>query len=219
MTARSGRRPPPRLPRATPPPPIRPAAAGPGGSSPGCSSWRGWGWAGPGMPGCCRSLDLLPAGWRDRDAEIAWMADWAERSDAACRHVQPAPASDESGGLALAGFARGADAFTGLRGAFAEAHGPPPDLEVTRVSEPQCATLDFLSGLDLPFAPEPPLVLRLTPPAEAGDEPRRPARRGRGQQVALLLIDPSGRLQNLSAARRSRNRGLFPAPPPPARHG
>ncbi|MFB9151311.1 serine/threonine-protein kinase [Roseovarius ramblicola] len=135
----------------------------------------------------------------DRAAEIAWMSDRAARGGPPCRRVQPAPSPDDSGGLALEGFAARADAFTGLRGAFAEAHGRPPAIDLARVSEPQCAALDFLSRLDLPFAPRPPLVLRLTPPTEAGDSPAGQLDGAAGQQVALLLIDPAGRLQNLSA--------------------
>jgi len=141
----------------------------------------------------------LPAGG-DRAAEIAWMSDRAASGGPPCRHVQPAPTPDESGGLALDGFAARADAFTGLSGAFAEAHGRPPALDIARVSEAECAALDFLAGLELPFAPEPPLVLRLIPPARAGDDPAGQLDGAAGQQVALLLIDPAGRLQNLSSA-------------------
>lgn len=155
------------------------------------AAWYGGLLAVPGLP--------LPGG-ADRDAEIAWMSANAARGEADCRHVQPLPDPAGNGGLALAGFATGPEAFTGLRGAFAEAHGRAPDLAVTRVTPPQCAALDFLARLDLPFAPEPPLVLRLPPPPKAGDAPAGQLDGAAGQQVALLLIDPTGRLQNLSAA-------------------
>jgi serine/threonine protein kinase len=145
----------------------------------------------PGLP--------LPGGG-DREAEIAWMADWSGRGEAACRHVEPVPGTDARGRLALAGFAVQAEAFTGLRGAFAEAHGRPPALDLARVSEQQCAALDFLAGLGLPFATEPPLVLRMTPPGDAGDGPAGQLDGAAGQAIALLLIDPEGRLQNLSSA-------------------
>ena len=68
------------------------------------------------------------------------------------------------------------------------------------MTQPQCAALDFLAGLGLPFAPEPPLTLHLTPPAEAGDSPAGQLDGAAGHEIALLLIDPAGRLQNLSAS-------------------
>lgn len=97
-----------------------------------------------------------PARPRHRTAEIDWMSERAARNQADCRHVQPAPGPDEAGGPAFADLAADADAFTGLRGTFAEVHGRPPALEIARISEQQCAAIDFLARPGLPFAPKPP---------------------------------------------------------------
>jgi hypothetical protein len=66
------------------------------------------------------------------------------------------------------------------------------------VTDAQCDALDFLARAVQPFAPGPALALDL-PDAAGGDVQGRITGHGT-DTVALLLIDPAGRVQNLSSA-------------------
>ncbi len=144
---------------------------------------------------------LAPSDTSSPEEERAWLADWAARDTTTCRHLQPDGAPGATAGAqthALAGFATGASAFEPLGTGFAEAYGRAPDLRMTPVTDAQCEALDFLARAVQPFAPGPALVLELSGTA-AGDAQGRITGRGT-DTVALLLVDPAGRVQNLTSA-------------------
>jgi serine/threonine protein kinase len=143
---------------------------------------------------------LAPPQTSSPEEERAWLADWAARDTTPCRHLQPDGAPGATRG-ALAGFATGATgatAFEALGAGFAGTHGRAPDLRMIPVTDAQCDALDFLARAVQPFAPGPALALDL-PDAAGGDAQGRITGRGT-DTVALLLIDPAGRVQNLSSA-------------------
>jgi len=142
----------------------------------------------------------LPGGTPDPAAQRAWLASRTDaQADGPCRYLQPAPGptSGPTSGdsVAVTGFARSPEGFADLRAAFAEAHDTPLDLRVTTVSEAQCPTLDFLSELGPAFTEGPALSLRMT---GTGDDPQGRLDGQADESVALLLIDPAGRVQNIT---------------------
>ena len=143
----------------------------------------------------------LPGAAPDLAAQRAWLESrMGAQEGGTCRHLQPDPGqtagSTVADSVAVAGFARGPDGFSDLRTAFAEAHDTPLDLRVTPVSEAQCTALDFLSGLAPAFGADPALSLRMT---GTGDDPQGRLSGQAEEAVALLLIDPAGRVQNVTA--------------------
>jgi serine/threonine protein kinase len=193
------------------PPPVSTPPAGEAATGTGRGGWLvaglavaalalGGAWYAGVLPG------LAPPGTSSPEEERAWLADWAARDTTPCRHLQPDGTPGATTG-ALAGFAAGAAGATGATGAtafealgagFAEAHGRAPDLRMIPVTDAQCDALDFLARAVQPFAPGPALALDL-PDAAGGDAQGRITGRGT-DTVALLLIDPAGRVQNLSSA-------------------
>ncbi|HKL69587.1 serine/threonine-protein kinase [Salibaculum sp.] len=149
----------------------------------------------------------------DPAAQRDWLEARFDTYTGDCRHLQPAasvPAGTE--GLPIQGFALQNAAFDGLRADFAAALGTDPALAVTSVPEAQCATLDFVAGAAQPFAAgTAPSVL----PAQ-DSLPVDAALEGRLSgidegAVALLLIGPTGRLQNVTGEMGAD--GVFSLPP------
>jgi len=142
----------------------------------------------------------LPGSAPDLAAQRAWLASrTGAQTGGTCRYLQPDPGptsgAPSGDSVPVAGFARSPEGFADLRTTFAEAHGAPLDLQVTEVSEAQCSALDFLSGLGPAITEGPALSLRVT---GSGDDPEGRLNGQTGEAVALLLIDPAGRVQNIT---------------------
>ena len=130
--------------------------------------------------------------------------DWLDRhllagaGQSSCRHVQlRAPSDPAAQAIAMAGFAADPAVFAELRTAFATANGQPADLVEHRVNDRQCAILDFLATV------RPPLITTSAPlrlSATVGPDGDLTGEIGGSadEQLTLMLLDPAGRLQNLS---------------------
>jgi serine/threonine-protein kinase len=149
----------------------------------------------------------------DPDAQRAWLEDRFATYTGECRHLQPAasaPAGTE--GLPLRGFARQAAAFEGLRADFTAEFDADPALAVTAVTEAQCATLDFVAKAAQPFAAGPLPSLLPARDSLPADGPLEGTLAAAGEgAVALLLIGPTGRLQNVTG--EMVESGAFSVPP------
>ena len=145
------------------------------------------------LPARATLVSLTGLGGPDLDTQRAWVAERAAVHTGDCRYLQPAVGMEEGAGLRMRGFARQTPAFDALRSAFEEAHDTTLRLRTAEVAPAQCAALDFLAGLSLPLVPDQALALA---PDEAAPGGRLT---GRGSDaVALLLVDPGGRVQNVT---------------------
>ena len=149
----------------------------------------------------------------DPAAQRAWLEDRFASYTGECRYLQPAtsaPAGTE--GLPLQGFARQDAAFEALRADFAAEFDADPALAVTAVTEAQCATLDFVAKAARPFAAGPIPSLLPAQDSLSADGPLEGTLSAAGEgAVALLLIGPTGRLQNVTGAMV--DSGDFSVPP------
>ena len=134
-------------------------------------------------------------------AQSAWLAERHSAYIGSCRYLEPAssvPAGADA--LHLQGFAQAGHAFAALRQDFEQAQGTAPTVDVTAVAPAQCGALDFLSGLALPIARDLGLFVLPDTARQAGDPPASGRLIGRGDDtIALLLIGPGGRLQNVTS--------------------
>ncbi|MAU52707.1 MAG: hypothetical protein CMN17_10105 [Roseovarius sp.] len=139
---------------------------------------------------------LAPPGARNLEEERAWLKEWVARGTTSCLHFQPGT-TDAAQGPALGNLVGTEAGFAALVEDFSEAHGRDPDLGLVPVRETHCDALDFLARTTPPSAQGPVLGLEL-PNTASGDVVGRFEGHGK-DSVAVLLVDPEGRVQNLSS--------------------
>ena len=130
----------------------------------------------------------------------AWAADNLAAYQGDCRWLQ-ADGEGAGGALQVNGFARQGGAFDGFGQGFNDAQGLAPDLSIATVSDAQCGALDFLAGLGLSGATlaDAPAITPDQPAITPGAPLAGSIATGAGSTVALLLVDPLGRLQNVTS--------------------
>ena len=135
------------------------------------------------------------------EEQRAWTAQNIATYQGDCTWLQGG-GEGEGGALKVSGFANQGGAFDGFGKGFSEAHDLAPDLSIATVSAEQCGALGFLASLNLPGAttadappitPDQPEIIAGAP--IAGTIGAGPA----GSNLALLLVDPMGRLQNVTS--------------------